>query len=185
MHKWLIARIMIAKEELHNLGLDMSRAFDTLKRQMLLEDLRQIIDEDSWRLVFVLLDKTTLQAKVGRALSEPFDTNLGAPQGDSLSPVLFIIYLELAMKQLRAARTRPPHDLTLPAEAIYADDTDFISSSAEDIATIEPQAKSSLGAWNLSVNTDKTEHIILKREKRKRKGHRDMALNRKIGHFAR
>jgi hypothetical protein len=94
------------------------------------------------RMVHVLLDKANLQAKIERALSEPFDTNLGAPQGDSLSPVLFIIYLELAMRQLRAACPRPPEDLNLPIEAIYADDTDFISSSTEVIAAIEPAAKS-------------------------------------------
>ncbi len=47
---------------------------------------------------YALLDKTNLQAKIERTLSEPFYTNLGAPQGDSLSPVLFIIYLELAMR---------------------------------------------------------------------------------------
>jgi exonuclease III len=169
MHKWLIARVMVARELIEVLGLDMSRAFDTLDRQMLLDELHAIIDEDSCRMVHILLDKTTLQAKIGRALSEPFETNLGAPQGDSLSPVLFIIYLELAMRQLRAACPRPPRDLALPAEAIYADDTDFISSSTEVIAQIEPQAKVSLGEWNLSVNTDKTEHTLLRRETEKEK----------------
>jgi hypothetical protein len=92
-------------------------------------------------MVHVLLDKTTLQAKIERALSKPFDTNLGAPQGDSLSPVLFVIYLELAMRQLRATTPRSREDLALPSEAIYADDTDFISTSNEVIAAVEPAAK--------------------------------------------
>jgi hypothetical protein len=166
MHKWLIARITKFNEEILVLGLDMSRAFDTLERQLLINGLRDIIDEDSLRMVHVLLDKTNLQAKIERALSEPFDTNLGAPQGDSLSPVLFIIYLELAMRQLRATTPRPPEDLNLPVEAIYADDTDFISTSPEVIAAIEPAAKSTLGAWNLAVNTDKTDITTLKRMKK-------------------
>ena len=128
MHKLIIARIMKAKYEIRVLGLDMSRAFDTLVRQLLHDGLRAIIDEDSLRMVHVLLDKTILQAKIERTLSEPFETNLGAPQGDSLSPVLFIVCLELAMKQLRAACPRPQADLALPIETIYANDTDFISS---------------------------------------------------------
>jgi hypothetical protein len=67
MHKWLIARIMKAKEEILVLGLDMSRAFDMLKRQLLINGLSDIINEDSLRMVHVLLDKTTLQAKIERA----------------------------------------------------------------------------------------------------------------------
>jgi hypothetical protein len=161
MHKWLIARIMKAKEEILVLGLDMSRAFDTLERQLLINGLREIIDEDSLRMVHVLLDKTNLQAKIERALSDPFDTNLGAPQGDSLSPVLFVVYLELAMRQLRASTPRPPEDLALPTEAIYADDTDFITTSNEVIAAIEPAAKVTLGEWNLAVNSDKTDLTTL------------------------
>jgi hypothetical protein len=32
-------------------------------------------------------------------------TNIGAPQGDSLNPVLFIIYLELAMMEIALGRS--------------------------------------------------------------------------------
>ena len=142
----------------------MSRAFATFERLLLING---IIDEDSLRMIFALLDKTTLQAKIERALSEPFDTNLGAPQGDSLSPILFIVYLELAIRQLRAACPRLPEDALLSAEAIYADDTDFISTSIEVIESTESASKITLGAWSLAVNTDKTEKTKLKREAKK------------------
>jgi hypothetical protein len=166
-HKWMIARIMKARETIFVLGADLSRAFDTLMRQRMQDGLRNIIDEDSLRMVSVLLDQTTLQAKVGRALSSPFETNIGAPQGDSLSPVLFIIYLELAMREIRAACPRPIEDQSLPNEIIYADDTDFISTSCQVIEEIEPTAKIILGEHNLSMNTDKTERTTLKRESKK------------------
>ena len=166
-HKWMIARIMKAREEIWILGIDMSRAFDTIDRLMLLTDLRNIIDEDSWRMVAALLDHTTLQAKIKNALSSPFETNIGAPQGDSLSPVLFIIYLELAMRGIRAACPRPDRDQHIPNEAIYADDTDYISGSKEVLDAIEPVAKTILGNWNLAMNTDKTEFTHLKRQETK------------------
>jgi hypothetical protein len=38
-HKWLIARIMKAREEIFILGAYMSRAFDTLDRQRMLDGL--------------------------------------------------------------------------------------------------------------------------------------------------
>ena len=163
-HKWMIARIMKAREEFIILGVDMSRAFDTLERQKMLDGLQSIIDEDSLRMVYTLLDKTTLQAKLGTALSKPFDTNIGAPQGDSLSPVMFTVYLELAMREIRAACPRPAQDLAVPNEIIYADDTDFVSTSQDVINNIEPRAKTILAEHNLAMNTEKTERTVLRRE---------------------
>ena len=122
---------MKAREEFWILGIDMGRAFDTIHRLKLLDELRAIIDHDSWRMIAALLNHTTLQAKLKNALSKPFETNVGAPQGDCLSLVLFIIYLELVMRQIRTAFSRPTQDNLIPNEAIYADDTDFLSSTRE------------------------------------------------------
>ena len=41
-HKWMIARIMKVREEILILGIDMSRAFDTIDRALLLAELRAI-----------------------------------------------------------------------------------------------------------------------------------------------
>ena len=130
----------------------------------MIDGLRNIIDEDSLRIIVTLLDHAIIQAKVGRAIAEPFKSNIGAPQGDSLSPVLFAVYLELAMREIRAACPRPAQDLSVPKEIIYADETDFISTSNEVLDSIEPTAKRILGTYNLSMNTDKTEKTVLKRE---------------------
>jgi hypothetical protein len=167
-HKWLIARIIKAREEIWILGIDMSRAFDTIDRSKLLHELRSIIDNDSWRMIAALLDHTTLQAKIKNVLSDPIETNIGAPQGDSLSPVLFVIYLELAMRQIRSNcerdKIRPDEDALIPNEAIYADDTELLSTTRKALEEIEPIASKTLGEWNLAVNTDKTEWTLLRRE---------------------
>ena len=51
-HKMMVARIMKAREEITILGVDMSRAFDTIDRQKLLDGLRSIIDENSLKMIF-------------------------------------------------------------------------------------------------------------------------------------
>lgn len=162
-HKWLVARVMKAREEIYVLGIDMSRAFDTINRIDLMDELKTIIDTDSWRMVYSLLENTDLQARIGRALSDPVETNIGAPQGDALSPVLFIIYLELAMREVRAACPRPSEDAQIPQEVLYADDTDFISTSRAVIANIEDKSEPILKSWELAVNRDKTDHTTLVR----------------------
>ena len=71
-----------------------------------------------------------------------FATTIGTPQGDSFSPVLFTVYLEAALRDLRSRLlTRPPEDAALPLDVEYADDTDFISTSRsflDDIERIAP-----------------------------------------------
>jgi hypothetical protein len=71
------------------------------------------------------------------------------------------------MMEIRAACPRPLHDLHIPNEAIFANDTDYISGSKEVLNAIEPEAKSILGNCYLAVNTDKTELTHLKRHEKR------------------
>ena len=48
--------------------------------------------------VQVLLTQTTLQVRIGNVEASAFVTNIGSPQGDSLSPILFNCYYEAAMR---------------------------------------------------------------------------------------
>ena len=70
--------------------------------------------------------------KVNGELGKPFETRIGTPQGDVLSPILFVIYLENAMREIRST------DIALYGkcngnnwniyilEFQYSDDCDFI-----------------------------------------------------------
>ncbi|GFR78806.1 retrovirus-related Pol polyprotein from type-2 retrotransposable element R2DM [Elysia marginata] len=81
----------------------MSAAFDTINRKELLTILKEIVEEDELRIIQFLLSETTLHVKVNGCTQETtFTKNIGTPQGDSLSPVLFIIYLENALKDIRS-----------------------------------------------------------------------------------
>lgn len=151
-----------AKEEIRILGLDMSCAFDMIDRRKLMSELERIVDEDCWRMIYILLEKTTLQARI-KSLSNPFSTNIGAPQGNSLSPVL-TIYLELAMRETRNTLPRPPGDEQIPNEIIYADDTDLISYSKQYTDVYEAEGERVLREWNLNVNADKTERTDIVRK---------------------
>ena len=137
----------------------MSAAFDTIDRTELLDTLKDIVNDDELRIIQFLLSKTTIHVKVnGTDKKLPFTTNIGTPQGDSLSPVLFIVYLENALRETRKTEenTKP----TPPKEVIYADDIDFIGDSHLDLTEIE----NILQKHNLKVNVDKTEHTRVRRD---------------------
>ena len=170
-HKWLAAKIQKQRMKLKLTGIDMSAAFDTVDRQKLLNILESIVDEDELRMIRFLLSNTTINIKVNGATEQhPFLSNIGIPQGDGLSPVLFIIYLEAALREVRKRQAEintPEHNyaqqakINLPKEIAYADDVDFISlNQHEDIAEIQ----NILAQYNLQVNREKTEYTNLERK---------------------
>ncbi|GFR96786.1 transposase [Elysia marginata] len=89
----------------------------------------------------------------------PFMRNVGTPQGDSLNPVLFTIYLENALREIRTTLPEPNSSCgrEIPSEIAYADDVDFIGHDYANIAKIQE----SLEKYQLKVNTDKTEFTLL------------------------
>lgn len=79
--------------------LDMSKAFGTVDRGILFEDLKEILEDDELHIMSILLKDVKLQVRLGKINGKVFKTNVGVPQGDCLSPVLFTLYLARAMKE--------------------------------------------------------------------------------------
>ncbi|RUS72521.1 hypothetical protein EGW08_019717 [Elysia chlorotica] len=79
--------------------------------------------------------------------------------GDGLSPVLFIIYLEHALKEVRKVIGEPksPLEEKIPREIAYADDVDFVGLEYIDIDAVQR----TLHKYNLKVNVAKTTHSIV------------------------
>ncbi|GFR96494.1 Ras-like protein Rab-6B [Elysia marginata] len=99
-HKWLAAKVNIENIAIKIAGIDMSAAFDTINRETLLKILEDIVNEDEHRIIRFLLSNTIIDTKIiGATEKKPFFSNVGTPQGDSLSPVLFTIYLEHSLKE--------------------------------------------------------------------------------------
>ena len=140
----------------------MSAAFDTIDRATLLNILETIIEEDELRLVRFLPSNTCLIIRIGGTKEEnKFTSNIGTPQGDSLSPILFVVYLENALKEVRPLLPQPvtESEKTIPNEIAYADDVDFIARERIDVTQIYRVLK----RYNLEVNVDKTEYTIMDR----------------------
>ena len=104
----------------------------------------------------------------GKSIQTPFETNIGIPQGDGLSPILFTIYLEAALRTFKSKVTnhiKLDHRYTnlqplTPAKMVgYADDLDFIGRDKRQLVNLESKLKDEFSNWNLKVNTDKTELI--------------------------
>ena len=120
----------------------MSSAFDTILRKELVQELETFLAEDEMRMIRVLLSDTKMIVK-DQFMCDEFKTNLGSPQGDSISGIFFNVYFEKHLRKVREMldenKTLAEHRSLLPAEMIYADDCDFITERAttRDIITTE------------------------------------------------
>ena len=114
----------------------MPTAFHKINRHYLLDIVKSIVDEDKHRLIQFLLSGTVIDTtRNGTSTSKPFTSNVGTPQGDSLSPVLFTIYLEHALNEVRPTLPRPTtsFEAEIPNEIAYATNVDFIGQNYVDI----------------------------------------------------
>ena len=78
--------------------MDMSKAFDTIKRDILIKERKEIINPAELHLVKQLIEDVTLKEKINQDKSEMFKTNVGVPQGDSSSANLFTLSLAKAIQ---------------------------------------------------------------------------------------
>ena len=179
-YRWLCVKVQRQRVTIECLCIDLSRAFDTIRRDKLLEVLQSFLDEPELRMIRFLLAATSLEPRLSTGDCHAFASTIGTPQGDSLSPVLFTIYLEAALRDLRSRLPpRPPADASLPLAVEYADDIDFISYSRPYLNAIECIAPDCLAEWSLQINTAKTERTSVSRQVDR--AHEPWRTTRKLG----
>ena len=162
----LISVVKEKRWEFHKMGIDMSSAFDTIKRSVILELLADAgCCEDDIRLARYLLSNTKLRIKINNTISLEFETSEGSFQGDAASGAFFTLYFAGALYHFRAVvmiiRPNPPFnpETLMPIEWEYADDGDFADEDEDTLREMLPICKEILEEWNLFVNEDKTEHV--------------------------
>ena len=175
-HRWITAKTQIQDITVYITGIDMSTAFDTIDREKIIKIAEQIIDEDESRILRILLAETTLEVNIDKAQATPFKSNIGSPQGDSISGPLFTIYLNNVLQQLNNNMEREIIDVrdinlqwverknsNIPRRMEYADDCDFITELEKEKVKTYDNARNILEKNNLMMNEDKTEHTTIKR----------------------
>ena len=120
--------------------------------------LSSFLQDDELRMIRVLLADTHLQVRLGTGQPESFATTIGTPQGDSLSPVLFVVYLEAALREVRQTIPRTvAEDKHMPYNLEYADDVGFTSTSLTWLKALQCSIPAIFATWHLTVNVNKTE----------------------------
>ena len=132
----------------------MLKAFDTMNRKILFEELQEILDEDEMYLTSVLTNRPKIQVKIGNNIGGPFEILVGIMQGDVLSTILFILYLS----KCNRLPIKMKGFLTTPK---YADDITYAGTSKAHIDELEIKVPKRLKGYNLTVNNNKTEKYTI------------------------
>ena len=82
-------------------------------------------------------------------------TNIGSPQGDSASAILFILYLALRLKKYKFDVDKD--DLFI--EVQYADDLGWVTNKEKYTINIKENIPNVLKEGNLEINPSKTEEL--------------------------
>jgi len=167
--------------------LDMSKAFDTVERPKLFSLLKDVLHEDEMHIMKLLIKDAQLQVRIGNSLGEAIQTNVGIPQGDCLSPILFIFYLAAALTPERTENqdhdyAKPsrqaedlmpkhlvdhtyahPKDAYFEIEQQYADDISWVTNAEHKIEYVKKTVPKKLKEFNLNVNEKKTEEFKISR----------------------
>ena len=88
-HRWIAAKTQVQDIAIYITGIDMSSAFDKIYRDELFNIVEEFLDEDDLRILSTLLAETNLEVKEKNAQATTFESNIGLPQGDSVSGPLF------------------------------------------------------------------------------------------------
>jgi sorting nexin-29 len=148
------------KVDIHQLYIDYKQAYDTINRAELVEIMKEFeISMKLVRLVRMTLTNTNSKVKIQGKLSLSFETTIGLRQGGSLSTLLFNLYMERIIRNVRINPGGTIFNRTRQCLA-YADDVvilgrteGYIKRTLEEMAEITQQI-------GLQMNDTKTKYMI-------------------------
>ena len=88
----------------------MSISFDTVRRKILLNDLKEILGDDEYHILSILNLDNRLKVRVGNCEGEKIITEVAIAQDDCLSAAPFILYLAITLA------TKEEEPITIPTE---------------------------------------------------------------------
>ena len=141
-------KYMEKRKKLYFGFVDLEKAFDRVPRKVVRWALRQLgVDEWLVRAVMAMYERARTVVRTKDGNSEEFEVKVGVHQGSVLSPLLFVVVMEVLAQSVKEG---------LPWELLYADDLVLIAESMEGLKEKMKKWKDCMEAKGLRVNIEKT-----------------------------
>lgn len=166
---WLLKEIIQIyrnnKKPIYICFIDLSKAFDSISKRILIHKLKSLLPTGKYlSLLETIISNRSYKILYNGIESEEYKTENGIPQGDSLSPTLFCIYMNNFLKHLDEHMNiiDPIKIINWKiASMIYADDIVLMSESKKGIIKQIDLMQNYCENNNLKINYDKTKIMIL------------------------
>ena len=165
VHQILTLRLLAEKakrqgKKIYNRFIDFQKAFDTIKHEVIWATLKSYgVETKMVTLLQKIYEKAQAAARVGNENGEWFGTDVGTRQGDPLSPLLFIAYLDRVMDQVRENACGVNIGGTRINNLRFADDIDLIDEDVNSLQSQIEQTKEAAEQAGLLVHTKKTKRV--------------------------
>ena len=122
----------------------------TVPREMVMATVRWMgVPEAEARMVEAMYERTKGRVVVGSGLSEEFPVNIGLRQGSALSPLLFIMVMEIISRKISTKN--------ILRKMMYAGDLAIIAESKQDLQEVLEEWKWVFEKYRLRMSLEKTE----------------------------
>jgi len=127
---------------------DLEKAFDRVPRKVMTWALRTLgVEEWLIRVVMAMYERARTAVRTKDGNSGEFEVKVGVHQGSVLSPLLFVVVMEVLARRVKEG---------LPWELLYADDLVLIAESMDGLKEKMNKWKECMEAKGLKVNIGKT-----------------------------
>ena len=155
------------KKKLYLAFIDFKSAYDSIWRDALLYKIKKDgIDGLFYKIIRNMYSETKIQIKCNNKLSVPIMVKKGVKQGDSLSCILFNMFLNDLTKIFNYECEPVEIGERKVNHLLYADDLVLISQSKDGLQRCLNNLNTYCKTWRLTVNLDKSKVMIMSKSGR-------------------
>ena len=149
--------------------IDYKKAFDSVDRNLLLFKLSKIgIVGKVYNAIRSLYKNPSSRVILNNICTDWFQCPLGVKQGDILSPILFAIYINDLVHDIKQTGNGIPLDDDIISCLLYAVDIILLAESETDLQNLLNKVNQWCSKWRLEVNLLKTNVMHVRKVKSKR-----------------
>ena len=143
--------------------LDFRKAFDSVWHEGLLLKLWEQfgVQGKLWRIVKMLLEGNYVRVEIGQIKTEFAKINAGTRQGGKTSPLLFNIFIDDMVEELRETECGVSIGSLVLACLLYADDIVLLARSPDELRSLLKSAEKWARKWRLAFNVGKCKILVV------------------------
>src|SRR5215469_16478052 len=141
--------------------IDLKKAFDSVPRRRLWNVLRERygVEERVVKAIEIMYEISRCNVRTGFENDEWFEVRTDVRQGSVLSPLLFVAYLDVVIREVKEEVGELDGDIM-----VYADDLACWSENEERLRRVVTCFGDKLVEFGMEMNVEKTEIMVVSRE---------------------